>query len=36
MADDNKGLFSNINTFFRRATDALDGTQVRFEAPVQK
>jgi len=36
MADDNKGLFSNINTFFRRATDALDSTQGRFEAPVQK
>jgi hypothetical protein len=36
MAEDNKGLFSNINTFFRRATDALDGTQGRLEAPVQK
>ncbi len=36
MAEDNKGLFSNINTFFRRATDALDSTQGRYEAPVQK
>jgi len=36
MAEDNKGLFSNINTFFRRATDALDSTQGRLEAPVQK
>jgi hypothetical protein len=36
MAEDNKGLFSNINTFFRRATDALDSTQGRLEAPVEK
>jgi hypothetical protein len=36
MAEDNKGLFSNINTFFRRATDALDGVSNRLEAPVQK
>lgn len=36
MAEDNKGLFSNINTFFRRATDALDGVSNRQEAPVQK
>jgi hypothetical protein len=36
MAEDNKGLFSNINTFFRRATDALDSTQGRLEAPIEK
>jgi hypothetical protein len=36
MAEENKGLFSNINTFFRRATDALDSTQGRLEAPLQK
>jgi len=36
MAEDNKSLFSNINTFFRRATDALDGVSNRLEAPVQK
>jgi hypothetical protein len=36
MAEDNKSLFSNINTFFRRATDALDGISNRQEAPVQK
>jgi hypothetical protein len=36
MAEDNKGLFSNINTFFRRATDALDGVSNRQEAPIQK
>jgi hypothetical protein len=36
MAEENKSLFSNINTFFRRATDALDGVSNRLEAPVQK
>jgi hypothetical protein len=36
MAEDNKGLFSNINTFFKRATDALDGVSNRLEAPAQK
>jgi hypothetical protein len=36
MAEENKGLFSNINTFFKRATDALDSTQGRLEAPLQK
>lgn len=36
MAEDNKSLFSNINTFFRRATDALDGISNRQEAPIQK
>lgn len=36
MAEDNKGLFSNINTFFKRATDALDGVSNRLEAPTQK
>ena len=36
MAENNKGLFSNLNTFFKRATDALDSTQGRLEAPSQK
>jgi hypothetical protein len=36
MAENNKGLFSNLNTFFRRATDALDSTQGRLEPPSQK
>ena len=36
MAENNKSLFSNLNTFFRRATDALDSTQGRLEAPSQK
>jgi hypothetical protein len=36
MAEDNKSLFSNINTFFKRATDALDGVSNRQEAPIQK
>jgi hypothetical protein len=36
MAEDNKGLFSNINTFFKRATDALDATNNRFEPPQEK
>jgi hypothetical protein len=36
MAENNNGLFSNINTFFKRATDALDNTQGRLEAAVDK
>jgi hypothetical protein len=36
MADNNKNLFSNINTFFRRATDALDSVNNRLEKPIEK
>ena len=36
MAEDNKSLLTNINTFFKRATDALDATNNRLEPPQEK